>query len=252
VKRTRRGALAGLSLVGLLVLPAACGGTSKATAPTTTSPRSTTTTAPANGASRLLSEVTRDATGEGWTHIDVTVTASGLDAVYSQDDGPQSGSQTITINKDLHLQFVLIDHTAYFKGDAGALTTYVDLPSSMVSKIAGRWVAVPSTDKAFASVSADLDITSVVAEITPSGPLGETAPTAVDGKRVVGITGDVPSEATNAGTCTLYVSVGAHPLPVAFAATDDNAKSSISFTNWGVSRDLAAPAGSILASSVGL
>lgn len=240
----------------MVVLAGACGGSARSAAPPGTSrpAQSATTAPPASPAdpAQLLGAAETDATAAGWTHTVITFDSGGVHALYVQDDGPGQGRQDVTIDGSHHLQALVLNGTAYFKADQVAATTYMQLPAATVNQIAGKWVQVPSTDQGYSNVAADIDLASVLADTTPTAPLTETAPTTVDGQKVIGITGGLPAAAHATGTCTLYVTAGAHPLPVAFTTAVAGSPSRIDFTRWGVAQTLTPPPGAIPASSVGL
>lgn len=245
-----------VSVTGMAVLAGACGGSAKSAAPpATTRPAQTTVTAPPAAPAdpaQLLGAAEQDAAAAGWTHTVVTFDSGGVHAVYVQDDGPGQGRQDVTVDGSHHLQALVVGGTAYFKADQVAASTYMQLPAATVNQIAGKWVQVPSTDQGYSSVAADIDLAAVLADTTPSAPLTETAATTVDGQKVLGISGGLPAVAHATGTCTLYVSAGAHPVPVAFTTTASGSPARVDFSRWGVTQTLTAPAGAIPASSVGL
>ena len=247
---------AALFLGGMAVVAAACGASSRSAtdAPPAQGvhPTVTTPAASANDPSQLLAIAEQDATGQGWAHAVVRMNSGGHQAVYDQYDGPGEGRQDATIDGHNHLDVIVLNNTAYFQADAGAASIYMQLPATTVNQIAQKWVEVPSSDQAYSDVAQDVDIASVLTDTTPSGPLSVTAPTTMDGRKVVGIMGSLPAGATGTGSSTLYISTGSNPVPVAFTSSGTDTPNRVDFSKWGATQTIAAPPRPISASSVGL
>jgi hypothetical protein len=248
-KMRKRNAIIGLiAAVAILLIAipflrgqAHSGDTGSQATPLTTNPTS------------LLSSAVSNASAEGWTHAVVKIDSDGHSAVYDQYIGPDEGTQNITIDGDHQLDVILVNNIAYFKADAWTASTFMQMPAAIVPRIAGRWVEVPSSDQAFSGISSDVGLASVLSEdIAPSGPLTESAPTTVDGQRVVGVTGGLPTDLDTTGTQTVYISTGPHPLPVAITMTGQDVPNQIDFANWGVTHSISPPPEAIPAATVGL
>ena len=202
--------------------------------------------------SEVLAAAERDANAENWVDVVAIIDSGNIRAVYDQSDGPARGSEELTINSLDHLGLVVFNHTAYFIADSGAASRYLQLPPSTVARIAQKWIEVPATDPLFKSLAAGLGLQSLLTNTLPSGPLTESAPTTIDGHVVVGISGGVPSSEGGKGSCTLYVSTGPHPLPVALRATGSGMPNRVDFSQWGLPQIIHVPRQAILASSVEL
>ena len=108
-----------------------------------------------------------------------------------QDSTLHTGKQTTAIKKEV-VSIVLVGGVAYISGNTKGLTSYFGLPSSLASTLTGKWVSIQPTDSFFRSVSANVDLTSALANVTPGGTLVAGKRSRIGGKQVRSIGGDAP------------------------------------------------------------
>jgi hypothetical protein len=105
----------------------------------------------------------------------------------------------------------------YLKGDATFLGQNLQVPRDEATKYAGRWIAVPSYSSDYAGLASWLTVSSLLPGLEPTAPLRFTKPTTINGKNVVGVSGNFPtiSPAGWVGTQVFYVSTAPPYLPIA-------------------------------------
>jgi hypothetical protein len=192
----------------------------------------------------------QDALAKGWAHITINTTAPGHLAVYSQDSGPTTGHQVVTVDGS-HAEVVLVGGVAYIRGDATAVTSFFGYPATQVGRLANRWISLQATDSGYATAIDAVTLGSALKEATIVGPATNVAETVTAGLKVVAITGAVPQSGGPNATGTLYISTGADPLPVQLIeSASDGTKSTLTFSSWGAAVPLAAPTAAIPDSSI--
>jgi hypothetical protein len=207
-------------------------------------------TVPASSASQSLAHSLGAAKAAGSARITVQFFAGSTNGEVVQDSTLHAGKQTVAIKKEL-ASIVLTGGTAYISGNSSGLTSYFGLPSSLVSTLAGKWVSVQSTDSAFQSVSANVALSSALANVTPSGALVAGKRSKVDGQPVRSISGQAPG---GAGRLTLFVASNKKSLPVEAVESNGSGKSArgeiVTFTRWGEQVHIPAPSGALPLSAV--
>ena len=212
-----------------------------------TSPTSAMTESPA----QLLRVVAQNASQAGWVHVNYQLSGRGSTTVYRDVAGPQSGSQDITSNGS-HARTEVFGNVAYVKADATMLAGLLGVPTSTADRIANRWVAFPSSDARYATISRGLTLASVLEEVLPGPPLAQAGSSPFDGVQQVVVTGSSPVS-FGPGTSTLLVTTGSHALPISLAAGQGSvSKLQLDFSQWGTPMRLTAPTGAIPAASIGL
>lgn len=167
-----------------------------------------------------------------------------------QDSTLHAGKQTVAIKNEV-ASVVLTGDTAYISGNSTGLTSYFGLPSSLVTTLTGKWVSVPSSDAAFQSVSANVALSSALANVTPTGTLVAGKRSKVDGYTVKSLSGQAPG---GGGRLTLFVAADTRPLPVEAVETSGSGKSArgeiVTFTRWGEQVHVPAPTGALPISAI--
>lgn len=201
--------------------------------------------------SLLLRQALADADAQGSVHQVSTDVTAGERATFTDDVAARTGRQDITLTGGSLARVVVVGPTAYFEGNQRALTAYFGIPLSVARELGSRWVEVPSSNRAYGSVSAAATLPSALSELTPTGHLTETTPMKVGGVAVVGIRGAAPTMLKQPGKETLYLSRTRYPLPV--SATLQLARSgaapastiSTTLTHWEEPLRIGRPANSI-------
>jgi|GEM_PF-6725874 hypothetical protein len=62
---------------------------------------------------------------------------------------------------------------AYVTGNRQGLLSYMGLPASMATALAGQWISIPPTDRGFTSVISGLTLSSALHEVTPAGSVSQ-------------------------------------------------------------------------------
>ncbi len=161
-----------------------------------------------------------------------TETVSGKSVQAKETDKQQatqtSGTQDITI-KSAALTFVgteiFVNKVAYLKGNAAALKRQFGTTTTKANQFAGKWVSVPSTNADYSQAAAGMTLGQVEGQFEPASPLTSKGISTVDGHSVVGITGSLPATQTKGsstitGTATLYLLASAPYTPVEFTSTE--------------------------------
>ena len=182
--------MAGVLVLGLIV-------TCAASAP---SAASAATPAPsANSSANLQASLTHSmsaAATRGSARITVQFFTGSTSGKVVQDSTLHTGKQTTAIKKEL-VSVVLVGGAAYISGNERGLTSYFGLPDSLASTLNGKWVSIQPTDSSFQSITANVDLTSALANVTPSGTLVAGKRSKVDGRQVRSIAGIAPGTPGN-------------------------------------------------------
>jgi hypothetical protein len=105
-------------------------------------------------------------------HYVSTTTAGTTKVVIVADVAKTTGSQEITFTQggqSGHVTVHLVNGTAYFRGDAFALHTFMGVPAGNAETYADQWVRVPHTAKQYASVADDVTLPSFAVGLALSG-----------------------------------------------------------------------------------
>ena len=191
-------------------------------------------------------------------HIDITSGSGSSDTTsYSDDATATGGQQIITIGGTQHATILFIDNIGYLKANAAALTGFIGAPAAEVPALAGKWLSFSSGDTlgstTYSSLVAGITLSSVASEIQLSGPDTVTGPETVDGQSVLAVTSPVPASQQLPSTArmTLYVAAtGSRPVTEKLSGVS-GAENEYSFSHWGESLHLTAPANALPVSSLG-
>lgn len=164
-----------------------------------------------------------------------TVTIAG-------DAARDRGRQKITFTKSGrtgHATVLVVNNTAFIKGDAFTLTNYMQIQASL----ANRWLSLASTAQGFKTVAEAVRLGSTLDELKMTAPLRFVPGRSIAGTRTVGIRGRAPQGSLTAGA-TLYVEAGKTPLPVQQISTENSgASDSVMFNRWKEPVTVVAPVG---------
>ncbi len=201
----------------------------------------------------LLASLTRSiaaATRTGSARITVQFFTGSTSGKVVQDSTLHTGKQTTAIKKEV-VSVLLVGGAAYISGNNKGLTSYFGMPSSLASTLDGKWVSIQPTDSSFQSITANVDLTSALANVTPAGTLVAGKRSKVNGRQVRSIAGTAPG---NAGRLTLFVAANKQALPVAAVESNGSGKSAtgeiVTFTRWGEGVQVAAPRTAIPLSAI--
>ncbi len=206
--------------------------------------------AASGSASQALKHSLNDATEAGSARITVQFFTGSTTGKVVQDSSLHSGEQTVAIGKEL-VSTVLVGGAAYISGNSQGLTTYFGLPSALVPTLNGKWVSVQPTDAAFQSVSANVSLTSALANVTPSGTVVAGKRSKVDQQWVNSISGEAPGGRQR---LTLFVAANKRALPVEAVESAGSGKSAtgeiVTFTRWGEQVHVPTPSGALPLSAI--
>jgi len=207
-------------------------------------------------AAQALHTALADATARGSVHQNVVESSAGKTLTLSDDVATTEGRQEITISGGARASVLVVGGVAYLSGNQTALVSYFGFPASVAREVGDRWISIPSSGSGYSTVAAAATLPSALTEITPVGPLTETAPTRLDGESVVGIRGRAPSLYGQPGTLTTYVTRSSRPLPVEVSVTLNASghtpagHTTSSLSDWGEHLALRPPANQIPASEL--
>ena len=232
----RRGLLSGVLLGAILVLSAAIGVV--LSWPTTTSTVS---------ATALRAEALASSEHSGWVHV------TSLGSTF--DVGPGEGSQVITSQDQGNADVVFVDGIAYLRADGTFLVDSLELPPSVASAAANRWLSFEPGDPDFLQVADGLTIESMMGEAIPAGPVHLVGESTMDGQRVIGLAGVQNVLGNASASLTAWVGAAAPHRIVASVVHAHNSGVSVTttvrFSGWGEGVALSPPAGAVPFVSIG-
>lgn len=262
-------ALAISVVLGLGALAGCTGSGSGSSAPTTTAPGDK--AAPSTGSSSgarpratpgagsapaLLSGALAALRSGGSVHVDITSSIRGNTVVYSDEATASGGRQIMTLDNAARATILFIAKVGYVQADAVGLSGFFGVPQSLAQQFAGKWIALRPGDKLGAStyddITGGITLSSVASELELTAPR-LAAPATVAGQRVVGVHGSPPASDQFPATArgVLYVTDNSLLRPVLSEVTDASSDSDkVSFSHWGETVHLTAPANAIPASDV--
>jgi len=190
------------------------------------------------------------ATEAGSARITVQFFSGSTTGSVVQDSSLNSGEQTVSIGKAL-ASTVLVGGVAYISGNGKGMTSYFRLPSAVVPTLSGRWISVKPSNSVFQSVTANLALSSALADVTPSGALVPGKRLKVDGQWVKSISGAAPG---GTGRMTLFVTADPRSLPVEAVESGGTGASArgeiVRFTRWGELLHIATPSRAVPISAI--
>jgi hypothetical protein len=191
-------------------------------------------------------------------HVDISTLDTSNDVTsYSDDATATGGQQVITIDGTQHATILFIDNTGYLKADAAALAGFIGAPAAQVAELAGKWLSFSPGDTlgttTYASLVAGITLSSVASEIKLSGPDTVTGPETVNGQSVLAISSPIPAsqKLPSSARMILYVTAsGSRPVKEKLSGVSGT-ENQYSFSDWGESLHLTAPADALPVSSLG-
>jgi hypothetical protein len=176
----------------------------------------------------------------------------GMSWALNVDTGKTSGSQTLVVQSGTtteQLAVVLVGSTGYLRGNASALAKVLGLSAAQSDTYSERWLSFPTNSAALSALVRGLRQSEVDEQLQMTGPYVMGGTKVIAGQLTQAIEG---TAATSSGTkvpIILYVAATGTPVPVR-EVTNPDAKSSairgtMTFSDWGETRDPQAPAASI-------
>jgi hypothetical protein len=165
-------------------------------------------------------------------------TTSGIQRITFAEGG-RTGKVTVLVDAG----------TAYIRGDSFILTSYLGFNPVGAARYAGKWVRIPHSDRAYASVSAAVTLRSTIDEFELNGPLSFLPEKTVSGQKTIGIKGTVGKPAAQA---SLYARTSGTPLPVGEVETFGRAFDETLLSRWNEPVHVQVPARSVPIATTGL
>lgn len=180
-------------------------------------------------------------------HVDISTTVTGGGISYSDDATADGGRQYITLPGGGTVTIVYVGGVGYVQGNAEGLAGLMDVPSAQAQELAGEWIAVHPGQSLGSNTYSDIvdgiTLSSVASEITPAGPLTLHGQSTIAGQRAIAVLGSVPSSQQLPASARLTFDVaadGSRPLRETVVASGYT--STTTFSDWGESLSLSAPA----------
>jgi hypothetical protein len=193
----------------------------------------------------------------GSVHVDLTDSSPHGSLVYSDDATASGGRQVITIDRTGRATILFIAGVGYVQANATGLAAIFDVPQQLADQFADQWIALRPGEKlglsTYDDVTAGITLSSVATELGPNGTPTLAAPAIVAGQRVVGVQVPLPAGQQLPATArdVLYITDNSLLRPVLSEVTNAGSyKYQMSFSHWGETLHLAAPANAVPASSV--
>ena len=168
---------------------------------------------------------------QGSVHYIARARFGALTVTIAGDAALDRGRQSITFTKSGrtgHATVLVVNNTAFIKGDAFTLTNYMQISGTLANK----WLSLAHTAPAFKSVAEAVRLGSTLSELKMSAPLQIVPGRTIARTPTVGIRGKLP-QGSLTSSATLYVRAGATPLPVEQISTEANGASDvITFDHW--------------------
>jgi len=168
---------------------------------------------------------------------DVSAT-EGIQRIAFTDHG-QSGSGTTMVSGG----------TAYIRGDAFMMRVYFGFPKARATKYAGKWISVPSSNSAYATVADDVTLPSFLSHLFPR----QTKPSLVNAAFLIGVRGTVHGQSGVTVEATVFAPAHGRPLPVKQTAKSSNHLGTgvVTMSKWNAAVHVSAPTNAVLISTVG-
>jgi hypothetical protein len=247
---TRRVRRAGF---GSAILALCCGPIASAGAATSTRPTVAVTVATGSYPTPYVVAM-RNALAMNSFHEQQTIRSQGWMSVNEGDAVVNGGTETDVI-RSAGTQFGftarLFNAHFYLNADQETLVSIANLSAFNGGFNAGRWLIVPPSAKIYSELSFGIDVESAIAQIELGSPITVGKTTTFFGRPVVPLTSTTGLHASTTqglqhGRFTLYVSPGAHSLPVAEVIDDTVNKVAQSvtllFSRWNQPVTIAKPA----------
>jgi hypothetical protein len=174
------------------------------------------------------------------------------------DAGANGGDQLITLNSSYGIEqftLVLVSGVVYFQGNIPALEDQLGVAAVNTPSVAGKWVAVSSSDGPYHVIEPGITVADQATCIVLV-PTSASRITTGDGRAASRIVGTVPMQRPCTVTATghLDVATGSH-LPISYVWTTTGGPSAVSYTTtfsgWGAAPVATAPGGAVAWTTLG-
>jgi hypothetical protein len=169
--------------------------------------------------------------------------SAGIRVTMVGDAAIDRGVQRITYRKagkTGHVTVLVVANTAYIRGDAFTLRSYLGFAPGDATEFAGKWIKIPHDAGSYATIAAGVRLASTIDEIRVPGHLHALRARTVGGTRVVGVAGTSHGSGGTT-TETLYVRSSGSPLPVEETARQGSNSFTVTFANWDEPVHVSAP-----------
>ncbi len=163
------------------------------------------------------------------------------------DIGPSSGMVRVDVEPDV-MNVRVVGDVAYARGNEGALSELLGASKAIAKRYANRWIQFSRDDDNYLDLVDSVTLPSFIQDISFSGAILKLAPSTINGKAVIGLSGPLKI----GGRGTLYVSLEGSSVPVELVSTEQDGQHTVDFSRWGELVSVSAPAGAIGASTIGL
>ena len=191
----------------------------------------------------------------GSVHVDITDSSASGSIHFSDDDTASGGRQVVTLSNGGRVTILLIDGIDYIQANAVALEGFFQVPQAQAEQTADQWIKLSAGEKIGAStyddVTAGITLSSVADELPLAGTLKPAKPSTLYGQPVTGVEAPMPASAKLPASArnVLYATDNSLHRPVVLEVLDAGSyKYLMSFSQWGETVHLTAPANSIPAS----
>jgi hypothetical protein len=195
-------------------------------------------------AQSVLTLATKDASAQKWVHEVRVESAPGYSLKGANFIGLTSESQKIVVNGS-HAAIIVLPDTAYVKGDKTAITSFFGIKTKHPATLAGKWIAIKSSNAAYATLSAAATLVKHFAEYTVIGPLSEGSDVTIDGQKALPISGHIAGQNKTSIKATMYVTTSGVVLPIELLIKEGTAISTTTWSGWGHAVKILAPATSV-------
>jgi hypothetical protein len=199
-----------------------------------------TDTSPTTLANRALTAATRQRSVHYELH---TTRGNGSQTTMICDVGRSSGLQRIRFSRGAqtgNVRIRIVARTAYVRGDAFALNSYMGFHEAASQKYANRWIKIPSSNRAYLSIAFAATLATELDHIRFVSVDPPVLPGRIAGQSVLVIRGT--RSAAPLGTALLYVRKGRTTLPVAARVTAfSGATYTTVFSRWNEGIHVTAP-----------
>jgi hypothetical protein len=181
-------------------------------------------------------------------HYVSTAVSSTVSVRMVGDAALDRGIQRITFRRggrSGHVTVLVVADTAYVRGDAFALASYMGFSGAAATRFAGHWLKIPHTARSYPTVSAAVRLRSTLKEITVPRPRVTLPESVLNSRRVIGVR-NTSMTSGHRLTRTLYVRAAGPRLPVAEVTREGGNRGSVTFSNWNHRVKVSAPTGATL------
>lgn len=182
-----------------------------------------------------LAQAMANGLAENSVHVTArSVTPSHGALLVTQDDAVTGGVQHISAKSIGHVTIRVIGPTTYFTADRRGFIKFFGLTASQALVVRGLWVPVVQGEQGYASLTDGVTLSSTLSQMKLAGRLKRLPEQTRDGQRVYGIRGIATGQGSPPHTIsTVWITVGAHPLPVEADESSTKGTSVARLSHWG-------------------